>query len=58
LYFSFTKHYSEIITINPEIIFGKPCIGGMRISVYDILCWLEAAMSNAEILEDYMEINR
>lgn len=50
------KHYSEIITINPEIRFGKPCIRGMRISVYDILSWLAAGMSNAEILADYPEL--
>jgi uncharacterized protein (DUF433 family) len=50
------KHYSEIITINPEIRFGKPCIRGMRISVYDILSWLAAGMTTAEILADYPEL--
>lgn len=50
------KHYSEIITINPEIRFGKPCIRGMRISVYDILSWLAAGMTTAEILVDYPEL--
>jgi uncharacterized protein (DUF433 family) len=50
------KHYSEIITINPEIRFGKPCIRGMRISVFDILSWLAAGMSTTEILADYPEL--
>jgi len=51
------KHYSDIITINPEIRFGKPCIRGMRITVYDILSWLASGMTSAEILADYPELN-
>jgi uncharacterized protein (DUF433 family) len=50
------KHYSEIITINPVIRFGKPCIRGMRITVYDILSWLASGMTSLEILEDYPEL--
>jgi uncharacterized protein (DUF433 family) len=50
------KHYSDIITINPEIRFGKPCIRGMRITVYDILSWLASGMTTAEILADYPEL--
>ena len=50
------KHYSEIITMNPEIRFGKPCIRGMRITVYDILSWLAFGMTSLEILEDYPEL--
>jgi uncharacterized protein (DUF433 family) len=44
---------SNIITINPEIRFGKPCISGTRICVTDILQWLASGMTNAEIIEDY-----
>ncbi len=51
------KHYSEIITINPQIRFGKPCIRGMRISVYDILGWFASGMSMNDILADYSELN-
>lgn len=51
------KHYSEIITINPQIRFGKPCIRGMRISVYDILGWFASGMSINDILADYSELN-
>ena len=50
------KHYSEIITMNPEIRFGKPCKRGMRITVYDILSWLASGMTSIEILEDYPEL--
>ncbi|MGI8599200.1 MAG: DUF433 domain-containing protein [Chitinophagaceae bacterium] len=47
------KDYSQYISINPEIRFGKPCIKGTRISIADILGWLAAGMSHQEILEDY-----
>ncbi len=50
------KHYSEIISINPEIRFGKPCIRGMRITVFDILSWLASGMTTTEVLEDYPEL--
>jgi uncharacterized protein (DUF433 family) len=48
------KHYAEIITINPEIRFGKPCIRGMRITVYDVL--LASGMTVSDILTDYPEL--
>lgn len=47
------KDYSQYISINPEIRFGKPCIKGTRINVGDILGWLAADMTHKEILEDY-----
>lgn len=50
------KHYSEIITINPNIRFGRPCIRGFRISVYDVLGWLASGMSIKEIIHDYPEL--
>lgn len=49
-------HYSECITINPEIRFGKPCIRGMRITVNDILHRLASGMTNPDILQDYPEL--
>ena len=48
--------YREIITINPNIRFGRPCIKGTRISVYDVLGWLSIGMSHEEIIEDFPEI--
>jgi uncharacterized protein (DUF433 family) len=50
------KHYSEIITIDSQVRFGKPTIRGMRISVYDILAWFASGMSSAQIIEDYPEL--
>jgi uncharacterized protein (DUF433 family) len=35
---------------------GKPCIRGLRITVYDVLEWLAKGMSEAEILADYPEL--
>jgi uncharacterized protein (DUF433 family) len=52
------KHYSEIITIDPEKRFGKPCIRGMRITVFDVLSWLASGMTDEEILNDYPELTK
>lgn len=49
--------YLEHIEINADIRFGRPCIRGTRISVYDVLGWLAAGMSHAEIVEDFPELN-
>ena len=46
-------NYGDIITIEPGKRGGKPCIRGMRITVYDILEYLAAGMSHPEILEDF-----
>jgi uncharacterized protein (DUF433 family) len=51
------KHYSEIITIDPNVRFGKPCIRGHRITVYDVLGWLASGMTEVEIVHDYPELN-
>jgi uncharacterized protein (DUF433 family) len=48
--------YRKIITIEPGKRGGKPCIRGMRITVYDILSWLSNGMSTAEIIEEYPEL--
>lgn len=47
------KKLSSLISIDPNIRFGKPCIKNTRIAVSDILQWLASGMSHAEILEDY-----
>ena len=47
------KNYQEIITIELGKRGGKPCIRGMRITVYDVLDYLAAGMSHQEILDDF-----
>ena len=44
------------ITLDPGKRGGKPCIRGLRITVYDVLGWLAAGMSQQEILDDYPEL--
>jgi uncharacterized protein (DUF433 family) len=45
--------YARIITIEPGKRGGKPCIRGLRITVYDILEYLAAGMTHAQILSDF-----
>ena len=45
--------YRERITLEPGKRSGKPCIRGMRITVYDVLSYLASGMTYAEILEDF-----
>lgn len=51
-------NYQNIITINPEKRFGKPCIRNTRISVYDVLSWLASGMSREKIISDFPEITQ
>ena len=51
-------NYREIITIEPGKRGGRPCIRGMRISVYDILSWLAAGMTNEQLIEEFPELTR
>lgn len=41
------------ITIEPGKRGGRPCIRGLRITVYDVLSYLAAGMTTAEILADF-----
>lgn len=45
--------YKDIITIEPGKRGGKPCIRGMRITVYDVLDYLASGMTFQEILDDF-----
>ena len=51
------NNYQDIITIESGKRGGKPCIRGLRITVYDVLSWLAEGMSQAEIIEDFPELN-
>ena len=46
-------NYRDLITIEPGKRGGKPCIRGMRITVYDVLDYLASGMTPEEILEDF-----
>ena len=45
--------YTNIITLEPGKRSGKPCIRGLRITVYDVLSYLAARMTIDEILSDF-----
>lgn len=46
-------NYSGIITMEPGKRSGKPCIRGLRITVYDVLENLASGMTHAEILQEF-----
>jgi len=50
--------YRKIITIEGDKMGGKPCIRGMRITVYDVLDYLASGMTEDEILEDFPDLTR
>ena len=41
------------ITVNPEVMGGKPCIRGMRVTVGTVVGLLAAGHTNADILKAY-----
>ena len=45
--------YQDRITLEPGKRGGKPCIRGMRITVYDVLSYLASGMPYEEILVDF-----
>jgi uncharacterized protein (DUF433 family) len=45
--------FKDIITIEAGKRGGKPCIRGMRVTVYDVLEYLASGMSEQEILKDF-----
>lgn len=50
--------YTHIITLEPGKRAGKPCIRGLRITVYDVLSHLAAGMTFDEILSDFPTLTR
>ncbi len=50
--------YRDRITIEPGKRGGKPCIRGLRITVYDVLDYLASGMSEDEILRDFPDLER
>jgi uncharacterized protein (DUF433 family) len=48
--------YSKIITVDPGKRSGKPCIRGLRITVYDVLDYLAGGMTQQEVLNDFPDL--
>lgn len=48
--------YQKLITIEPGKRGGKPCIRGLRITVYDVLDYLASGMTQDEILRDFPDL--
>jgi uncharacterized protein (DUF433 family) len=53
-----TMNYRDYITIEPNKRSGKPCVRGLRITVYEVLEYLASDMTEAEILEDFPDLTR
>jgi len=53
-----SKDYKQIITIEPGKRNGKPCVRGMRITVYDVLEYLASGMTTEQIIEDFPELTK
>jgi uncharacterized protein (DUF433 family) len=51
-----SMNYRDRITIEPDKRSGKPCIRGLRITVQDVLEYLASGMSEAEILDDFPDL--
>jgi uncharacterized protein (DUF433 family) len=49
-------NYESILTIEPGKRGGKPCIRGLRITVYDVLEYLASGMTQEQILEDFPDL--
>lgn len=50
--------YTKYITIEPGKMGGKPCIRGMRFTVFDVLEYLASGMTYDEILHDFPYLTR
>lgn len=45
--------YREIIMVEPGKRGGKPCIRGLRVTVYEVLDYLAAGMTQEQVLRDF-----
>jgi uncharacterized protein (DUF433 family) len=56
LRYPYGMNYQDFITIEPDKRGGKPCIRGLRITVYDVLDYMASGMSDADILSDFPDL--
>lgn len=52
------ENWRHIITLEPGKRSGKPCIRGMRMTVYDVLSYLASGMTYEQILSDFPYLTR
>ena len=50
--------YESIITLESGKRSGKPCVRGLRITVYDVLSYLAAGMSEDDIIADFPALTK
>ena len=53
-----TAELLDRITINPDVMVGKPAIRGLRITVEQILKALAGGLTVEELLDDYPELEK
>ena len=51
-------NYQDRIVIEPGKRGGRPCIRGLRVTVYDVLSYLAAGMTIDEVLADFPALER
>ncbi|NER85145.1 MAG: DUF433 domain-containing protein [Leptolyngbya sp. SIO1D8] len=51
-------NYRNYITIEPNKRGGKPCVCGLRITVYEVLEYLASEMTESEVLDDFPDLTR
>ena len=56
--YSKNMEYQDYITIDPNKRGGKPCVRGLRITVYEVLDYLASDMTEGEILDDFPDLTR
>ena len=50
------RDYRKFITVDPDRRSGKPCVRGLRITVYEVLEYLASDMTPEEILADFPDL--
>ncbi len=50
-------NYSDYIKVNPAIRFGRPCLTGTSIAVYEILALKSNGATNEQIISDYPDLD-
>jgi uncharacterized protein (DUF433 family) len=53
-----TLDYSKYITLDPQQRSGKPCVRGLRITVYEVLSYLAGGDSIQEVLDHFPMLSK